>query len=154
MGFKLWGRDLNSQKKISLHELKQITEREKQNENEDRVKDLIKNEIEAAGILEQIEQLSGNLADLNKKINDMNSSLLPLNRMKEDSLRKMKMKRVVLEALKKKKRLTASELASILNLSRTRCSEYLTELERSGLAKGMIVNKQKFFEYVPEKVSE
>ena len=148
MGFRLFkGKDLKSQNVLSVNELKDITEKQKDRDFHDKVRDVVRLELKSAGILEQIEELSGNLAEINKKIREMNESLLPLNRMKEDSLRKMKMKRLVIQHLRGKKRLSASELASLMNLSRTRCSEYLIEMERAGLAKGTIISKQKFYEY-------
>ena len=152
MGFRIFGdKSLSSQKKHSLEELKHITEKEKQKDFESKIRDIVRLEMENAGIMKEIERLSGSLSELNRKISEMNSSLLPLNRMKEDSIRKLKMKRLVLEKLRKSRRLSANDLSGMLNLSRTRCSEYLSELERSGLAKGMMVSKQKFFEICGNK---
>ena len=68
-----------------------------------------------------------------------------MSRSKTDSLRKMKMKRMVIELLKKHHRLTASDVSVKLNMSRTRSSEYLTELEKAGVTEGVIVSRQKFY---------
>ncbi|MCK5023782.1 MAG: winged helix-turn-helix domain-containing protein, partial [Candidatus Aenigmarchaeota archaeon] len=52
---------------------------------------------------------------------------------------------LILELLEKHTRLTASDVSVKLNLSRTRCSEYLTELEKSGVTEGIIVSRQKIY---------
>lgn len=47
--------------------------------------------------------------------------------------------------LKKQGRLTASSLAKLINLSRTRCNEYLKEMEREGTVKSEISKRKKFY---------
>ena len=41
--------------------------------------------------------------------------------------------------------LTSLELSFATGMSRTRCNEYLRELEKDGMAKGAVKNKKKFY---------
>lgn len=67
---------------------------------------------------------------------DVNSTYTPV---------KNKKKRSVIEMLQKTKRLTAYELSILLNMSRTRCCEYLKELQRDGIVKNNLENKKMYY---------
>ncbi len=47
--------------------------------------------------------------------------------------------------LKKQGKLTASSLAKLINLSRTRCNEYLKEMEKEGIVKSEVSRRKKFY---------
>ncbi len=112
---------------------------------------------ESPNWLEQkMEDILFKMAEMDKKI-----EALRHDRMKEfvemrefnpnetsDSIRKIKMKTMIKSLLGEHEKLTASELSKLVNLSRTRCSEYLKELERKGLVKGTNVRRQRFYELV------
>ncbi len=99
-----------------------------------------------SGINKRIDDISKYSRSIDKKLEELKNSLVPLSRSKSDTIRKIKMKRMIIELLTKHKRLTSSELSNYLNLSRTRCSEYLTELEREMVAKGVVISRQKFYD--------
>ncbi len=112
---------------------------------------------EAPNWLEQkLEDLLFRMAEMDKKI-----EALRHDRMKEfvemreysvsentESIRKVKVKNMVKSLLGEHGKLTAAEMSKLLNLSRTRCSEYLKELERKGLAKGVKVRRKVYYELV------
>lgn len=107
--------------------------------------------------------LEQKLEDVLFKMSEMDKKIEALrhDRMKEfvemrefnpnetsDSIRKIKMKTMIKSLLGEHKKLTASELSKLINLSRTRCSEYLKEMERKGLVNGTNVRRQRFYELV------
>jgi predicted ArsR family transcriptional regulator len=68
---------------------------------------------------------------------------------------KIKRKREIVELLENHKKLTSMQLSLITGISRTRCNEYLRELEEEGMAKGTVDDKKKFYRLVKwEKSSE
>ncbi|MEE9323880.1 MAG: winged helix-turn-helix domain-containing protein [Candidatus Aenigmarchaeota archaeon] len=133
-------------KKDYLVELSQIAKGEREKIMRVRIREIIAEELQNSGVHKRIDDISKNTKTLEKMLEDLKNSLVPLSRSKSDSIRKMKMKRMIVELLNKHNRLTASDMSVKLNLSRTRCSEYLTELERSGVTKGIIISRQKFYE--------
>lgn len=56
-----------------------------------------------------------------------------------------KTKELIKILLKKHGKLTAQDLANLLNLSRTRCSEYLVEMEEEGEVKSVREGKKKYY---------
>ena len=133
-------------KKRSLSDMSEIAKREREKILRDKIRELINDEFKNSGIENRIVEISKSMEKMDKKIEDLKSSLVPLSRSKDDSIRKIKIKRMVLEMLKRHNRLTASELGSRLGMSRTRCNEYLKELERNGITKGILISRQKFYE--------
>ena len=67
-------------------------------------------------------------------------------RGKPESVRTLKVKSMIKSLLEEHKKLASPELAQMLKLSRTRCNEYLIELEREGVLKGTTVRRKKFYE--------
>ena len=59
-----------------------------------------------------------------------------------------KMKEKVVELLQQHRRLTASQMADLLHLSRTRCSEYFRELMVEGRVEGVLIDRQKYYKLV------
>lgn len=133
-------------KKRSLSDMSEIAKREREKILRDKIRELINDEFKNSGIENRIVEISNSMEKMDNKIEDLKSSLVPLSRSKDDSIRKVKMKRMVLEILREYSRLTASEMSKKLGLSRTRCSEYLKELEREGIVKGWLVSRKKFYE--------
>lgn len=133
-------------KKDYISALSKIAKEEREKLLRERIREIVTDEMINTGINSRLDDISKSLKNFEKKLEDFKSSLVPLSRSKDDSIRKLKMKRMILELLKKHNRLTASELSVKLDLSRTRCSEYLTELERDGVTSGVIVSRQKFYE--------
>jgi len=133
-------------KKDYLSELSKIAKEEREKVLREKIREIVAEELINSGIQNRIDEIFREMKKVDKKVEELKSSLLPLSRSKSDSIRKLKMKRMIIELLNKHKRMTASDLSVRLNLSRTRCSEYLTELERTGIARGVVVSRQKFYE--------
>jgi len=133
-------------KKDYLSELSKIAKEEREKILREKIREIVAEELINSGIQNRIDEIFREMRKVDKKVEELKSSLLPLSRSKSDSIRKLKMKRMIIELLNKHKRMTASDLSVRLNLSRTRCSEYLTELERTGVARGVVVSRQKFYE--------
>jgi len=133
-------------KKDYLSELSKIAKEEREKILREKIREIVAEELINSGIQNRIDEIFREMKKVDKKVEELKSSLLPLSRSKSDSIRRLKMKRMIIELLNKHKRMTASDLSVRLNLSRTRCSEYLTELERTGIARGVVVSRQKFYE--------
>jgi biotin operon repressor len=67
-------------------------------------------------------------------------------RRKPDSMRTLKVKSMIKSLLEEHGKLSSSDLSRLLKLSRTRCNEYLIELEREGMLTGTTVRRKKFYE--------
>jgi response regulator of citrate/malate metabolism len=63
-----------------------------------------------------------------------------------ESLRTLKVKSMIKSLLEEHRKLTSSDLSKLMNLSRTRCNEYLIDLERQGVVRGTTVRRKKFYE--------
>ncbi len=148
----LQDRKVGKGKKNYISDISKIAQEEREKYLKGKIREMIAEELKNSGITERLDDICKFTRNLEKNVDDLKSSLVPLSRSKSDSIRKLKMKRIVIETLSKHKRLTASDLSVKLNLSRTRCSEYLTELEKDGVTKGVVISRQKFYEL--NKVSE
>jgi uncharacterized membrane protein len=62
--------------------------------------------------------------------------------------KKDKTKEAIKIILRKKGRMTSEELCQIIGLSRTRCNEYLKEMERNNEAKSEVINRKKYYKLV------
>ena len=133
-------------KKDYLSELSKIAKEEREKILREKIREIVAEELINSGMQNRIDEIFKEMKKVDKKVEELKSSLLPLSRSRSDSIRKLKMKRMIIELLNKHKRMTASDLSVSLSLSRTRCSEYLTELERTGIARGVVVSRQKFYE--------
>lgn len=124
------------------------------------VKDLIeiKNSIEAGGSVKFHENdlLMERIGELDKKIDSMKDLFQKKPVIRQDIPKykatetpvKSKRKEEVMKILKENKRLTATQLSTLTGMSRTRCNEYLKELEKDGMAQGTVINKKKFYRLV------
>ncbi len=52
----------------------------------------------------------------------------------------------IISIMRENGRVSASQLSKILNLSRTRCNEYLKKMENLGIARGMKIGKIKYYQ--------
>jgi len=139
-------RNVSKVKKNAMGELLKIAKDERERFMREKIRELISEELENSGINRRIDDILKTVRKMDKKVENLKSSLVPLSRSKADSIRKIKMKRMVIELLTKYNRMTSSDLSVHLDLSRTRCSEYLKELERDGVTRGILVSRQKFYE--------
>ena len=65
---------------------------------------------------------------------------------KPESIRTLKVKGMIKSLLEEHRKLTLYDLMKMLNLSRTRCNEYLIEMERQGAVRSTTVRRKKFYE--------
>ena len=142
----LQDRKVGKGKKEYLSDLSKIAKEEREKFLREKIREIVAEELKNSGISERLDDISKFTESVEKKMDDLKSSIAPLSRSKTDSIRKLKMKRIVIELLNKHRRMNASDLSVRLNLSRTRCSEYLTELEKAGITRGIVISRQKFYE--------
>jgi len=142
----LKARRVGKGKKDYLNELSKIAKEEREKIIRVKIREIVLEELQGCGINKRIDDIHASNKNLEKNLENLKSSLVPLSRSKTDSIRKIKIKRMIIELLRKEKRMTASDVSVKLDLSRTRCSEYLTELEKTGAARGLVVSRQKFYE--------
>ncbi|MEM5778593.1 MAG: winged helix-turn-helix domain-containing protein [Candidatus Aenigmatarchaeota archaeon] len=92
------------------------------------------------------------LKNLNRKINTISSKLKVFEEVASNSgieikpqTMSVKTKEAIKLILQKHKELTSSELSKIIKLSRTRCNEYLKEMENDGILTSKIRCRKKFY---------
>jgi len=88
---------------------------------------------------------SAQVEDLLKRIEKIEGLM---GETEDDGIRKGKIKDEVIGLLQQHKKLTSSQLSQLINLSRTRCSEYFRELTKEGRTEGIIINRQKYYKLV------
>jgi len=71
-----------------------------------------------------------------------------LQKINEGSFGKSEAKKIELIAdlLKTNKKLSSLQLAKLINISRTRANEYLRMMEKLGIAKGVLIGKEKYYQ--------
>lgn len=95
--------------------------------------------------------LYSKIIDLEKKIDTFNDRFTDNSAAdvidRSTSPVRYKRKKRILELItqSQSKRLTAYELSILLSISRTRCNEYLKELEREGVVKGELEDKKMYY---------
>jgi len=88
---------------------------------------------------------------LNEKIEKLNSKIKEIEDMISRGIKfqsrsvSTKTKEAIKLILKKYGELTSEQLSKILKLSRTRCNEYLKEMEEEGITKSRIFCRKKFY---------
>lgn len=122
------------------------------------MKDLIeiKDMINKGNILyEKDETILEKIKELDRKIDVIGESLQresfqkePININHPESPVKTRRKRGIIKLLESNKKLTSTQLSIITGISRTRCNEYLRELEEEGIAKGTVDDKKKFYRLI------
>ena len=72
----------------------------------------------------------------------------PYDLVTKESPRKAKMKKMIKALLEEHGKISSTELGKMVGLSRTRCSEYLNEMERARIIKGATVRRKRVYEIV------
>jgi len=92
------------------------------------------------------------LKNLNRKINTIDSKLRVFEEVASNSgieikpqTMSVKTKEAIKLILQKHKELTSSELSRLIKLSRTRCNEYLKEMENQGILSSKTKCRKKFY---------
>jgi len=96
-------------------------------------------------IKERLDEISQKLSHLHERIDTIEGRK---SGSVEDGAKKSKVKKTIEDNLREHGKLTSYDLAQILSLSRTRCSEYLNELERAGVIKGVTFKRKRYYEVV------
>jgi len=93
-------------------------------------------------ILEKIENLSQKVGNNQKLLREMNKRYA---RKHERLSLKERTKAAIRLILKKHGRMTSNDLSKIIHLSRTRCSEYLKELQKEKMVESETINRKKYY---------
>jgi response regulator of citrate/malate metabolism len=95
----------------------------------------------------EVNQVLLKVGELDSKIESMRQDMYEdfRSRSAKDSIRTSKMKKMIRMLLQEHGKLTSSQLSELINLSRTRCNEYLKEMETENEIKGTVVHRQKFY---------
>lgn len=128
-------------KKENLQLLRRIADEHKDDLIRKKVEETVEKKIESLHIKEKFDILFKRLNELEQKIKEFGA-----DRVYEESLRKRNTKNKILVELSERGKLTALQLCKLINLSRNRCSEYLNELEREGIVKGIKIGRRKYYE--------
>src|SRR4030042_1558673 len=96
-------------------------------------------------IKERRDEMSQKISHLHERIDTIEGRKAG---RKEDGAKKSRMKKIIEDNLREHGKLTSYDLAQVLSLSRTRCSEYLNEMERAGVIKGVTFKRKRFYEIV------
>jgi len=112
--------------------------------------DLTQNVSKQLGIqYVQIFKILERIQDLTEKVEKNQKILREINkryaRKHENLTLKKRTKAAVRLILKKYGKMTSDDLSKVIHLSRTRCSEYLKELQQEKIVESETVNRKKFF---------
>ena len=99
-----------------------------------------------------LENIKERLDDISQKLSHLHERIDGLEGRKpekaDDGIKKSRIKKIIESNIKEHGKLTSYDLAQILSLSRTRCSEYLNEMERAGTIKGVRFRRKRYYEVV------
>jgi len=142
----LRSRKIEREKLDSLSEIGKIKEIEKEKSANQRIESLILRKFQETGLEEKINDINGKLEDVCQKIDELMFLYQSNSRQKSSpSVRKMRVKEMIALLLQQHGQLGAPQLSSMLNLSRTRCSEYLKEMEGAGLLAAQLNCRKKLY---------
>ena len=97
-----------------------------------------------------LENIRERLDDISQKLSHLHERIDSIEGRKpekaDDGVKKSRIKKIIESNIREHGKLTSYDLAQILSLSRTRCSEYLNEMERSGVIKGVRFRRKRYYE--------
>jgi DNA-binding transcriptional regulator GbsR (MarR family) len=97
-------------------------------------------------IKERLDEISQKLSHLHERIDSIEGKGAVHAKQSEDGIKKSRIKKTIESNIREHGKLTSYDLAQILSLSRTRCSEYLNEMERAGIIKGVRFRRKRYYE--------
>ena len=101
--------------------------------------------------IEDMEHIKGRLEEISEKLSKLHERMDGAEGKRpappvQEGVKKARLKKVIENNLKEHGKLTAYDLGQMLSLSRTRCSEYLKEMERAGIVKGTTSSRKRYYE--------
>jgi len=129
----LGSRKLAREKHESLTEVEKIRELEKEKSLNQRLETLIFRKFKEIGLDEKMSEINLKLDQVSQKMDEF-MFMYDSNCRKESTptARKIKVKDMIKLLLSQHGCLSAPEVSRLAKLSRTRCSEYLKEMEKTG----------------------
>jgi response regulator of citrate/malate metabolism len=97
-------------------------------------------------IKNRLEEISEKLSYLHERIDNIEGKKPQPEKASSDGVKKARIKKIIEKSIRDSGKLTTYDLSHILNLSRTRCSEYLNEMERAGVIKGVKIRRKRYYE--------
>jgi len=122
-------RKMDKEKLDSVSELEKIRELEKQKSVNQRLESIIFKKFKEIGLEDRINKMNTRLEEVAEKMDELMFLYQSNSRGKTSpSIRKMRVKEMITMLIQQHGSLSAPQLSELLNLSRTRCSEYLKEM--------------------------
>ncbi|MCD6495835.1 MAG: winged helix-turn-helix domain-containing protein [Candidatus Aenigmarchaeota archaeon] len=139
-------RNMEKEKITSLTEAEKIRELEKERSLNQRIESLIFKKFRETGLDERMKEMNFTLEEIAEKVDHLMFLYQSNSRQKNSpSAKKLKVKEMITMMLQQHGSLSAPQLSEMLNLSRTRCSEYLKEMEIKGLLESNLNCRKKYY---------
>jgi Fic family protein len=139
-------RKLDREKLDSLSNAHKIRELEKEKSFNQRLETLILRKFKETGLEDRMKGMDGKLDKLTEKLNEFMYMYESNCRQKNSpTAKKVKVKEMIKLLLSQHGSLSAPNVSKFLNLSRTRCSEYLKEMENSGALSSELRCRKRFY---------
>ena len=139
-------RNFDKEKMNSLSEIEKIRELEKGKSANQRIEVLIFKKFEEMGLEDRMKEMNSRLEEIAEKMDELAYLYQSNSRQKTSpSVRKMRVKEMITLMLQQHESLSAPQLSDLLKLSRTRCSEYLKEMEHNGALKSELKCRKRFY---------
>ncbi len=102
--------------------------------------------IQIFKILERMKELDQKIQENQSLLKDLGKKYVRVIEKKKRSIPlKERTKTAIRIILKKHGKLTSNQLSKIIQLSRTRCSEYLKEMEEAKIVRGETIKRKKYY---------
>ncbi len=101
--------------------------------------------IQIFKILERMKELDQKIQENQALLKDLSKKYMRMSEKRNRIPLKERTKTAIRLILKKHGKLTSNQLSKIIHLSRTRCSEYLKEMEKAKIVKGEVINRKKYY---------
>ncbi|MFH8092605.1 MAG: winged helix-turn-helix domain-containing protein [Candidatus Aenigmatarchaeota archaeon] len=120
---------------------------QEKNDNDEIHKQLNLQHAHIFKLIEDVRELSQKIDRISLQVEEIKRLLEKASLDGETPIitKKDKIKEAIKMILRKKGKMTSEELAQIVGLSRTRCNEYLKEMERNKEARAEVINRKKYY---------
>lgn len=106
-----------------------------------KIKNQVRKPVKKISHESEVEQIASQLRDLTEKVDEIRENLGE----GKNSHTKLKKKKEIIYVLKSSDRINTSKLSEKVDLSRTRCSEYLNEMKKEGIVKSEKDGRTKYY---------